>query len=352
MIANPLTNVVNKVFGRPSAVPTVPVLPQRHSSGQHGIVADSGTLADGMVAICAASIQGLSHRSAAGSRQDSYSFAAEGTRIACAVADGLGSAPLSHLGSEAAARTAATVAITGGGHAETAAGVSAALRIIADQINQPVDLLATTLATLVVEVGAPDDSWTVAVTEWGDTRATVYRPGVIVDGHPDWRRLADSCSNDEVFANSVNPLPHCPHPRAQGLYEWKPGEMLLLATDGIDAQLVASNPVGHGLAGAWEQSPSIWQFIADVGFDRAGARDDRTAICLWRAGESPQSPAELQKRRTAKSRSNGSLKRPPSQDVGGQGSVFQDDPGAHRADFNAGGRTQLPGQQEADAGGA
>jgi hypothetical protein len=307
-----VVEIVNRVFGRPSAVPTVPVLPERHALGQHGIVADAGTFANGLVSLCSASVQGLSHRSVATTRQDNYSFAAEGNRIVCAVADGLGSAALSHLGSETAARTAVSVAIAGGGPTEIAAAVSAAIRIAADRINQSVDMLATTLATLVVEIGAPGRPWTVNVAEWGDTRATVYRPQSIVNGHPDWRRLA-TADQDEVFANAVRPLPHCPHPRAQGTYEWMPGEMLLLATDGVDAQLVASNPVGHNLAGAWEHAPSIWQFIADVGFDRAGARDDRTAVCLWRAAILPtESAVEVLPTETMKPETTGTAHNSPT----------------------------------------
>ena len=275
--------ILPRIFGKTSAVPTVPLLPARSSLGQHAIVADTGILADGQVAMCAASIQGLSHQSGATTRQDSYSFAAESNRIAVAVADGLGSAPLSHLGSETAARTAVTVAVAGGSSSQVATAVSAALQLLADQQAQSVELFSTTLGVLVIHVGEADKPWHVGFAEWGDTRVSVYRPGSVKDGHPDWERLTAKDADDEMYANSVHPLPRYRNPRAGGSYQWASGEMLMLATDGIDGHLVATNPVGHGLATAWELVPTIWQFIADVGFDRAGARDDRTAFCLFRA---------------------------------------------------------------------
>ncbi|MDQ0633699.1 serine/threonine protein phosphatase PrpC [Arthrobacter pascens] len=274
--------ILPRIFGKPSAVPTVPLSLARSSLGQHAIVADTGTLAGGQVAMCAASIQGLSHQSGAATRQDSYAFSTEPGRIAVAVADGLGSAPLSHVGSETAARTAVTVAAAGGNASEVAAAVSAALQLAADRQAQPVELFATTLGVLLIDIGEDDGPWQVQLAEWGDTRASVYRPGRVKDGHPDWERLTSEDVN-ELYANSVRPLPQYRKPRAGGSYLWMPGEMLMLATDGIDSHLVSTNPVGHGLATAWESMPTIWQFIADVGFDRAGARDDRTAFCLFRA---------------------------------------------------------------------
>ncbi|WP_285251252.1 protein phosphatase 2C domain-containing protein [Pseudarthrobacter sp. fls2-241-R2A-168] len=234
------------------------------------------------MAFCAASVQGLSHQTDATTRQDNYSFGAEAGRIAVAVADGLGSARLSHMGSEIAAQTAVAVALDGGGTAEVSAAVSAALQLVADHHGQPVDQYATTLCVLVVDIGEPAEPWQVRTAEWGDTRASVYRPGIVKDGHPEWERLT-VLATEEMYANSVRPLPHFRKPGAGGSYEWMPGEMLMLATDGIDGHLVTTNPVGHGLATAWESLPTIWQFIADVGFDRAGARDDRTAFCLFRS---------------------------------------------------------------------
>jgi hypothetical protein len=220
--------------------------------------------------------------------------------------------------------------MAGGGPSQVAAAVSAAIQLEADRINQPVEVLATTLATLVVDVSGPEDPWTVHVVEWGDTRAIVFRPGSIVEGHPDWERLA-APNQDEIFANSVRPLPHFSLPRAQGIYQWMPGEMLLLCTDGIDIHLVSSNHVGHGLATAWESAPTIWQFIADVGFERAGARDDRTAVCLWRAsaadraenqeqlaGHAPASSAPLEA--LAAAPGEAAVRTGPPQDSGSSGS--------------------------------
>jgi hypothetical protein len=259
------------------------------SLSQNAIVADSGTFVDGHVAFCAASVQGLSHQTDATTRQDSYSFATDAGRIAVAVTDGLGSARFSHIGSEVAARTAVSVALDGSGAAEVSAAVSAALHLVADHHGQLVEQYATTLCVLVVDVGGPAEPWLVRTAEWGDTRVSVYRPGIVKDGHPEWERLTVP-ANEEMYANSVRPLPQFRKPSAGGSYEWMPGEMLMLATDGIDAHLVASNPVGHGLATAWESVPTIWQFIADVGFDRAGARDDRTAFCLFRSDTAERRP--------------------------------------------------------------
>jgi serine/threonine protein phosphatase PrpC len=263
-------------------VPTVPVLPDRLTLGQHGVVADSGILAGGLVSLRAASVQGLSHRSGATTRQDSYSFAADEHRIVVAVADGLGSAPMSHLGAEAVARAAAAVALTGGIR-DVAAAAFAALDALQDRHHRPAQDFATTLAVVVVDIGTAEGPWKVSAAEWGDSRASVHIPGSVVDGHPDWRRIAAATAG-ELYGNTVRPLPVFKEPTARGTADWSAGEMLLVASDGIDGQLAASNPVGHGLASAWESTPSLWQFIADVAFDRAGARDDRTAVCLFRPG--------------------------------------------------------------------
>jgi hypothetical protein len=256
-------------------------MPLHTPGAPSGVIADFGSLADGLVALRAASVRGLSHQHDGSPRQDSYAIISTPSSIVVAVADGVGSAPYSHLGSRVAADTAAAVAATGAGAEAVVVAAIAAISEQARRLDRDPAALATTLLVLEADIGVAAEPWPVRVTEWGDTRASVYLPGSVVDGHPDWRRVCPG--RDDVAAN-VRALPLHRVPTTWGSTVWFPGEVLMAATDGIDSVLDPTNVIGHGLALAWLEQPTMWQFIADVAFESAGARDDRTAVCLFRQG--------------------------------------------------------------------
>lgn len=276
------TGLVQRVFGRRSAVPTTPILPAISSHAPWSVHGDFGTLAGGALELRAASIRGLSHQCVGTVREDTYAYAVTDQRLVVAVADGLGSASHSNVGATIAVRTAtALVSVESCTPEAIACTVAALIRTQADRESLPVDQFATTLAVLVLDIGEPADDWPVTAIQWGDdTRVSVLDPTVAVDGHPAWRWACPR--EDRDIDNVVRPLPMYRTPTGFATDVLRPAEMLLVATDGIDSHLEPRNSVGHGLAEAWSSAPEMWQFIADVGFERAEARDDRTAVCLFR----------------------------------------------------------------------
>jgi hypothetical protein len=278
---------VGRIFGNRASVATKPRLAETTVDTPAGISADAGTLGSSGVTLLAASIRGLSHQSAGSVRQDSYAVAYGENSIVVAVADGVGSAELSHVGSAIAANTAVAIASEGTIGSPMIAAVIAQLRAEARRMGRSAEDLSTTLLIAQIQVGAPDQPWKVLAAEWGDSRLSVFSPGQAVDGHPNWSHICPDSAAD--LANTVQALPTFAEPTTFGAGLWLPGEVLLAATDGIDSHLMPENYVGHGLAEAWSEVPSVYQFIADVGFERAGARDDRTAVCLFRAPATPPS---------------------------------------------------------------
>lgn len=274
---------MQRLFGRPHSISTEVLLPGRSSAATPAsIQADYGRIVGTDVELRAASVRGLSHRADPGHvRQDSYAWATRDDRLHVAVADGVGSASHSQIGAWTATRAAIELLSSGLGDPRMLGRVVAA-RVTATARELGVDpaALATTLTVAMVRIGDEDTPWRVAVAEWGDSRASVFTPGEVVDGHPAWRRI--TAETAPVLANDVPALPLHAEPTARGTTMLAPGDVLLVATDGIDAHLRAENSVGHGLGHSWTRPPSIAQFLCDVDFERVGARDDRTAVALFR----------------------------------------------------------------------
>ncbi|TKJ99431.1 hypothetical protein PlfCFBP13513_08620 [Plantibacter flavus] len=281
---------IARLFGRAHSIGTATVLPGASApSHPASIQADFGTLLGGAAEIRAASVRGLSHRSEGASlRQDTYAWASDKRNVYFAVADGVGSAEYSHIGARIAV-TAAIALLSAGlrNHRHIGAAIAAQMAAEARLLGVDQSALATTLVAVVVRASDGSLPWRVAVAEWGDSRAQVFTPRVAVDGHPAWRHITEG--EERFYTNEVAALPSYPNAGAVGLATLSPGEVLLLSSDGIDAHLLPDNHVGHGLAASWSAPPSIAQFIADVDFERVGARDDRTALALFR----PEPVSEL-----------------------------------------------------------
>ena len=282
---------LSRLFGRAHSVATTTVLPDEpaamHPASIH---ADFGTLQGGLVELRAASIRGLSHRGdGAHPRQDAFAWSSRGTRLCLAVADGVGSASHSHIGAQAAADTAIALLAAGVGSPRTL-GTAVAARLEAEARVLSVDpaALATTLAAVVISVGKPNESWKVVAAEWGDSRVSVFSPSIVVAGHPAWRYVTEG--DERLLANEVAALPLHRIPSSLGTTMLAPREVIAVVSDGIDVHLNPENSVGHGLAEAWTVPPSIAQFICDVDFERIGARDDRTALAVFRTGAAEVTP--------------------------------------------------------------
>ena len=281
---------MQRLFGRPHSISTEVVLPERSAAATPAsIQADYGTIVGTDVELRAASVRGLSHRADPGHvRQDSYAWATSDDRLFVAVADGVGSASHSQIGAWTATRAAVELLSSGLGDPRTLGRVVAArIGATARDLGLNPAALATTLTVAMVRIGDADAPWRVAVAEWGDSRASVFTPGEVVEGHPAWRRV--TAETAAVLANDVPALPLHVEPTARGTAMLVPGDVLLVATDGIDAHLRAENPVGHGLGHSWTRPPSIAQFLCDVDFERVGARDDRTAVAMFRPARTGES---------------------------------------------------------------
>lgn len=205
---------------------------------------------------------GRSHRARNGPCQDSFAVWAspDGGRAAAAVADGLGSRPLSHFGSQAAcdAAVASLAAEPADAWDEAALGrafaaAHAAVQAAAAQRGLPAEELATTLQVATLDgrqvlAGMVGDGAIVAGTAAGEARVLV-------------------APADGGYANEVFPLTEPgwqDHLRTAFLPD---ARTVLLFTDGLTRLLLAKSRQG------WQPfSPFFEAFLPQVG---GGSFDDR-----------------------------------------------------------------------------
>jgi serine/threonine protein phosphatase PrpC len=209
-----------------------------------------------------------------------------------AVADGVGSAKYSHIGSYLATRLAAhhldreAESI----HAALCAQDLAELRVLASKaIATAVAELrasrqrsaqrpyadedyATTLHVLLVPVEARIRER--VVFSVGDGGLLVLRDG-------DWRY--ETPVGDGVLDNRTEALPHHYSSVKATLLRPVPGEVLLLGTDGITNPLSQEPEFARCLADAWGGSevPSLPDFLWQAQTRAKSYDDDRTVICVW-----------------------------------------------------------------------
>ncbi|MEV6692797.1 protein phosphatase 2C domain-containing protein [Micromonospora sp. NPDC051196] len=241
----------------------------------------------------AASARGYSHRHSGEPRQDDMAVALHqpSGAVLFAVADGVGNAPLSHIGATSVCR-AAIGAMTDGldspqvevdweGLLKTAAWqlceqarISLGLPDI-DQLTAYEQMATTLVAGLVCP---HPDGPLVQLVQVGDssawmlnTRTQVYRCLVPTK----YRRGMSVVSNEVVALPAVPPVDV-----KSGLIT--PDEVLLVGTDGFGDPLGdGENAVGGHFAAALTEVPPMLKFANDLDFSFDTWDDDRTLFALW-----------------------------------------------------------------------
>ncbi|MET7981166.1 PP2C family serine/threonine-protein phosphatase [Streptomyces sp. NPDC005281] len=255
----------------------------------------------GALTVRAASVRGDSHRYQGEPRQDSLAVVRLGAPgpdglLLLAVADGVGSAARSHIGSQEACRLAA-MELDG-----VSAELSEALRAgdrpgFAALADTAVGRVATLLAHRAREHG--DDPAAYATTLRAllvplDPRVRVRGFLAVGDGGTallragEWNlSLTDpEHEGDGMIDTRTAALPHGHRARALLLAPALPGDVLVLCTDGLSTPLAGDAGMRDFLASGWgrESAPAPADFLWQVQYRVKSYDDDRTAVVLWEAG--------------------------------------------------------------------
>ncbi|MET7511406.1 protein phosphatase 2C domain-containing protein [Streptomyces albidoflavus] len=250
----------------------------------------------GQLTVRAASVRGDSHRYQAEPRQDSVCVArigsAESELLVLGVADGVGSAPLSHLGSQKACALAAGALDRVAGPLATAlaegdlAGfrtlarqavseVATLLRHEAERYGRQPSEFATTLRLLVVPLD-PEVRVRGLLT-LGDGGTALLREGR-------WNTaLGGTEEGDDAVIDTRTPaLPTTREPVAT-LITTLPGDVLVVCTDGLSTPLAGDQDTARFLARAWsaEHVPGPADFLWQLQYRVKSYDDDRSAAVLW-----------------------------------------------------------------------
>ncbi|MFD7446306.1 protein phosphatase 2C domain-containing protein [Streptomyces sp. NPDC059909] len=255
----------------------------------------------GRLTVRAASVRGDSHNWEGNCRQDAMTVTRigppEAEMLLLAVADGVGSALYSHVGSdafsrlaavyldreaesiyaalcaqnEADLRTLATKAVAGAAGELRSGWASSAghkSRPYADQDY------ATTLHVLLIPTDARVRERVLCSV--GDGGLFVLRQGRWEHGDPN--------DGGGLLDTRTEALPHAYHSVKAALLRTVPGEVLLLGTDGITNPLTQKDPeFALRLADAWSGPvvPSMSDFLWQAQTRAMSYDDDRTVICVW-----------------------------------------------------------------------
>ncbi len=248
------------------------------------------TVADGWstgeLTVRLASVRGYAHRFEGLPRQDDVAaihHPASGA-VVFAVADGVSSTPLAHIGATAACRAAVTAVLSGldgAGPVDWARVVEHAAWQVVQQAGLALGLaapdaaraeqqMAATLITGLVRPGSGAE-----LIRVGDGGAWVLRAGT-------YHRLFEPAAADPaVVVTAVTALPRVPEvePRRAVLAA---GDVLLVATDGISDPLGdGSGSVGAYLAERLTRPRPPLEFARDADFSRETFDDDRTLLAVW-----------------------------------------------------------------------
>ncbi|MEV5313625.1 protein phosphatase 2C domain-containing protein [Streptomyces sp. NPDC052610] len=256
----------------------------------------------------AASVRGDSHRYHAEPRQDSLAVTRIGEQgadelLLLAVADGVGSAARSHVGSQQACRLAAlyldtvaaelATALREADPARFAGAADPALRHVATLLahqarerGEDPGAYSTTLRMLLVPLDpAVRVRGFLAV---GDGGTALLRDGRWYLGITDPDPHGDG-EGAGVIDTRTAALPHSHRAQVQLIGPAQPGDVLVLCTDGLSTPLAGDAGMRDFLARSWGSGPVpapadfLWQFQYRVkSYD-----DDRTAVVLWETAETP-----------------------------------------------------------------
>jgi serine/threonine protein phosphatase PrpC len=257
-------------------------------------------LSVGPIELRACSSRGWSHRYKGTPRQDSYSILVSDDILVIAVADGVSEGDYSQVAADTAAR--ATVKLAADHIAKSGAvdwlqlARRVALRIVEeaeyrqivptpgadvddnDRVRACRSKMSTTLIAAVVRRTPTHDGYEAEIgVVAGDSAAYQLAVGSDVLTPVGGGKVLGG----PISSTSVRPLPGPVSPESTTVF-LKPGEMLVLGTDGIgDPVGDGTNDFGRELAHRWQQPPTIDEFLLDVNVYRRSFDDDRTAVAIW-----------------------------------------------------------------------
>ncbi|MFC9636411.1 protein phosphatase 2C domain-containing protein [Streptomyces mirabilis] len=268
----------------------------------HAVLLDGARI--GRLTVRAASVRGDSHNWEGSCRQDAMTVTRIGPpgaeMLLLAVADGVGSARYSHVGSHRFSRLAAVYLDREAEsiHAALCAQQKDELRVLATKAvagaaaelrsawarsaqHKPRPYAdedyATTLHVLLIptDPGIRDR----VLCSVGDGGLFVLRDGHWENGDPD--------DGEGLLDTRTEALPHAYRSVKTTLLRTVPGEVLLLGTDGITNPLTQKDPeFARHLADAWggPEVPSLSDFLWQAQTRAKSYDDDRTVICVWEEG--------------------------------------------------------------------
>ncbi len=275
--------------GRAEAVVRLPavVAPRRAD-----ITADAARA--GSLEFRAAGIRGPGHFENGMPRQDAYAVVTAGAErwlVGC-VADGVSSARLSHRAADLACaritdvlRDALDAGIGDLHDLPWAAAAETAAAAIVEEFRRRLkgsgeftqadvrqEMSTTATAFVVATEAGPDGGYPAAVAViTGDSSAHLLRDGA-------WEPLTEPKAD---ASQPVEALPRTVTPASQ-VCELRPGDLLLVATDGIGDPLGSgTGEVGRFLATQWQRPPAPIAFAQQIDFSRKTFADDRTAVAVW-----------------------------------------------------------------------
>ena len=241
----------------------------------------------GDVHVAAASVIGASHAAAGGVRQDAYDFTTTGDGyLVIAIADGLGSRPLSQLGAAFFCTGVTQAAIGPASPAPRAAeellccGVEYAAAAQEFCQVSPAES-AFVAAVAVLPPPGTGGVRTADIARVGDVSAFAVDPEGL---------LAELFISDDGPINIVGEsLPGSAASRPQRAHA-ETG-VLILATDGLANDLRNSPGVRSWLTEQWTRPVGPFAFGDSLRYQRQGSHDDRTAVVVWQA---PTGPGEAE----------------------------------------------------------
>jgi serine/threonine protein phosphatase PrpC len=277
LVSGPLT------FGDPAALQAAPIKLAAQPSRLLEHVPDTALdwLETPTASMRAVSARGRLHRHLGEAREDSFALAETEGHLVLAVADGVGNAPASHVGSAIAARMAvlspgtvlpALMASESGTETLDLRDVSAALAFVAADREIPPLAVSTTLLLAAIRPPDPGTGETrVTLVQLGDSLAFRLRSRV-------WERLGPSAPQDEEDVKSTATVALPEHTQALIWTDvFRPGETLALTSDGVSEAMAGNVDYAASLALLWESTaPAPNDLLRVIDATVKSYDDDRT----------------------------------------------------------------------------
>lgn len=260
---------------RPAPREVVPILNYSDSANSNAaFIGDFGEAMDSAVKMRAGSLRGHSHSRYGEWRQDAYCIVVDEDAIHIAVCDGAGSQRNSAEGAYFAATQAVAASREGQTPKEIGETVVKGLHRLSEYLGTEVITLSTTLCWARISVVEPSEPWLCEFTEWGNSELVTF------SYEPDRTRRAKKQYIPE--SGDTATLPLNPIPAASGSFNWVPGDVICIVTDGIGDYLSKDSDLTSALRAAWQNPPEFLDFVSHLSFQLAPAHDDRSAVVLWR----------------------------------------------------------------------